>query len=224
MKKFRLFTMASLLAFAAGAQAQIKCVTAEPVVFEAGETTAELVINMDYETDKAICSWGFNLYLPDGIDIENEEVDGTFYYTGEYGFETNPRAIAGTAKKPNDPKVTKKQDGGYLILGYSDSNAAMLSTHGKLVSFTLTGSDAISGIGKISSTSCSYMDGSDAVSADQGLLADSEFAVNGGGESQGINDIKADATAGKVFNIGGQQVAAPTKGLYIQNGKKVIVK
>lgn len=223
MKKFRLFTMASLLAFAVGAQAQdqIKCLTAEPVVFEGDATTADLIVNMDYETDKSICSWGFNLYLPTGVEIEYEKDGDDIYYTGKYSSETNPRAIANLP----DIKVTAKQDGGYLVLGYSDNNAAMKSTHGQLISITLTGSSAIKGNGKITNTSCSYMNGSDAVSADQGLLADFEFTVNGGGDdSQGINDIKADAAAGKVYTIGGQQVVAPTKGLYIQNGKKVIVK
>jgi len=211
--------MASLLAFAVGAQAQdqIKCLTAEPVDFAEGETTADFVVSMDYETDKEICSWAFNLYLPEGLTIAKDEDD---FWLGEYSKETNATAV--TRGLLN---VTEKNDGGYLILGYATGNPKMKSTHGALVTLTLAGSAAIKGEGQIKNTSCSYMNGSDAVSADQGLLADITFAVNGGGSGeQGINDIKADAAAGKVYTIGGQQVVAPTKGLYIQNGKKVIVK
>ena len=42
----------------------------------------------------------------------------------------------------------------------------------------------------------------------------------------GINSVKSDATLndGAVYNLRGQRVAQPTKGLYIVNGKKVIVK
>ena len=69
MKAFKLMMMAGMMAFATAASAQgtIKCLTAEDVTFEAGETTADLVVNMDYTTDKEIVSWGFNLYLPEGI-------------------------------------------------------------------------------------------------------------------------------------------------------------
>lgn len=231
MKAFKLMMMAGMMAFATAASAQgtIKCLTAEDVTFEAGETTADLVVNMDYSTDKEIVSWGFNLYLPDGIDIEFEEESGTFYYTGEYGFDTNPRAIAGTPKKPNDPKVTKKEDGGYLILGYSDSNAAMLSTHGKLISLTLTGSAAISGNGDIKNTSVAYLgtdgDGKEvAISADQGQLADVTFKVNDGGVTDGINDINAAETNAPAYNLQGVRVNANAKGIIIRDGKKMVVK
>ena len=41
----------------------------------------------------------------------------------------------------------------------------------------------------------------------------------------GIESLKAEKVAnGQWFNLAGQRVAQPTKGLYIQNGKKVIVK
>ena len=48
-----------------------------------------------------------------------------------------------------------------------------------------------------------------------------EFTVD---LTQGIKDINAVGTAGKVYNLQGVEVAQPVKGLYIQNGKKVIVK
>ena len=44
-------------------------------------------------------------------------------------------------------------------------------------------------------------------------------------ETQGINAIPtAKANDGAYYNLSGQRVNAPTKGLYIQNGKKMIVK
>ena len=45
------------------------------------------------------------------------------------------------------------------------------------------------------------------------------------GTGTGVSDVKRDGAgdaAGAVYNIGGQRVAAPTKGIYIKNGKKMI--
>lgn len=46
-----------------------------------------------------------------------------------------------------------------------------------------------------------------------------------GDEASGINDMKREATSNnRFYNLSGQEVAQPTKGLYIVNGKKVIIK
>lgn len=46
-----------------------------------------------------------------------------------------------------------------------------------------------------------------------------------GDEATGISNVKSATTAdGQAFNLAGQRVAQPTKGLYIVNGKKVIIK
>jgi hypothetical protein len=45
-----------------------------------------------------------------------------------------------------------------------------------------------------------------------------------GGDATGINEVKAVEAKGEFFNLAGQRVAKPAKGLYIANGKKVIVK
>ena len=45
-------------------------------------------------------------------------------------------------------------------------------------------------------------------------------------DATGISEVKAAATEnnGEIYNLNGQRVAAPSKGLYIMNGKKVIFK
>lgn len=47
-----------------------------------------------------------------------------------------------------------------------------------------------------------------------------------GFDATGISEVKAAATEnnGEIYNLNGQRVAAPSKGLYIMNGKKVIFK
>jgi hypothetical protein len=46
------------------------------------------------------------------------------------------------------------------------------------------------------------------------------------GETTGVNDVrgKMEDVRGAVYNLAGQRVAQPTKGLYIVNGKKYVVK
>lgn len=45
------------------------------------------------------------------------------------------------------------------------------------------------------------------------------------GETTGIGDVKRETiTDDRYYNLGGQRVENPTKGLYIKNGKKVVVK
>jgi uncharacterized repeat protein (TIGR02543 family) len=43
-------------------------------------------------------------------------------------------------------------------------------------------------------------------------------------ETTGVNEVKTQKATGEYFNLAGQRVAQPTKGLYIVNGRKVIIK
>ena len=53
-----------------------------------------------------------------------------------------------------------------------------------------------------------------------------ELTINFGGEATGINTLNVEngTLNGKVFDLQGRQVAQPAKGLYIVNGKKVVIK
>jgi hypothetical protein len=48
--------------------------------------------------------------------------------------------------------------------------------------------------------------------------------VRFGGEATGIEAVKTTKANGEYYNLAGQRVAQPTKGLYIVNGKKVVIK
>ena len=56
--------------------------------------------------------------------------------------------------------------------------------------------------------------------------APSLIAIFDGGQTTGIDAVKGSefTVDGKYYNLAGQRVAQPTKGLYIVNGKKVVVK
>jgi hypothetical protein len=50
------------------------------------------------------------------------------------------------------------------------------------------------------------------------------IGLDGTTETTGINSIAAEKKSNEVYNLQGQRMAAPQKGLYIMNGKKVVLK
>ena len=52
------------------------------------------------------------------------------------------------------------------------------------------------------------------------------LAIDFDGETTGVNTLNVERGTlnGEVYNLNGQRVAQPTKGLYIVNGRKVVVK
>ena len=53
-----------------------------------------------------------------------------------------------------------------------------------------------------------------------------ELSVSFGGETTGIDEVRGqkEYVRGECFNLAGQRVAQPTRGLYIVNGRKVVIK
>ena len=218
MKKFRLMMMAGLMAFASAASAEgtVKCFYTDPVLtFEEGAEQADLKISMDYDAgEDVICTWQFELYLPAGIDpIYNEDDEE---WLGEVSAETNRSKFV-----KNGLKITKKADGGYIVLGFDDGgNKPMTATKGLLCVITVSGNSTITGTGKIVNTA---LGNNKDESVNQGNFADFVFSVNGG-DSQGINDIIAAESNAPAYNLQGIRVNSEAKGLIIRDGKKQIVK
>ena len=60
------------------------------------------------------------------------------------------------------------------------------------------------------------------IAKEQGAPA--RLSIAFGNEETGISSVAAVKTDNVFFNLGGQRIAQPTKGLYIVNGKKVVLK
>ena len=58
----------------------------------------------------------------------------------------------------------------------------------------------------------------------KGQGAPARLSIAFGNEETGISSVAAVKTDNVFFNLGGQRIAQPTKGLYIVNGKKVVLK
>lgn len=227
MKIFRLLTMVGLMALATSAQAQKKvALTAEPITAANGGESVDLIINMDYDTDEEVAGINFDLYLPEGILLNGfdtkEAQDDAKASALKKACSLGDDGVWGEDAAANWLSVKTKSDGGLLfVLIDQDDKTPFETTKGKVVTVKVHAvADVENATGSIKNIAISN---TSSVSLDLDNIEDYEFTVNGG-ESQGINDIKADAAAGKVYTVGGQQVIAPTKGLYIQDGKKVIVK
>ena len=64
------------------------------------------------------------------------------------------------------------------------------------------------------------------ISVNKSSSAPEFFGLVGDGNTTGMNDVrsKMEEGRGEFYNLNGQRVAQPTKGLYIVNGKKVVIK
>lgn len=82
--------------------------------------------------------------------------------------------------------------------------------------FLTYSNDDIEGTFKLEITMCFEIDSKSYV-IHITLLDETSYA-------EGIESINADNKVGKIYNLQGQEVAAPAKGIYIMNGKKIMVK
>ena len=57
-----------------------------------------------------------------------------------------------------------------------------------------------------------------------GINIDGDLVSEDGGFTDGINQVAVDSATGHVYNLQGIRVKNATKGVYIQNGKKVVIK
>ncbi len=71
-----------------------------------------------------------------------------------------------------------------------------------------------------------YVNGLRAYFEYKGSEARESVTFDFGGETTGVNDVRSKMSEARseYFNLAGQRIAQPTKGLYIVNGKKVVIK
>lgn len=103
----------------------------EPLTLRAGETGV-LNINMNNEDD--ICSFQFNIKLPDGISIIKE-----YNEDDEYVESIN---LTNRKKSSHELSFKETEDGGYFLIAYSLSNSTFRNNSGAIVSIKVK-SDAV---------------------------------------------------------------------------------
>ena len=160
--------------------------------------------------------------------------DATAYYATDNG-DGSATAVTITYPAKNTPMLIKGENGtDYFFEVNSDAgidvsgsnafkagNGTVYSTDGSNYNYVLNG-DAFylaKSTGTTVASGKAYLQLSQQASAGARVL---RFADD---ETQGINAISTvKAADGAYYNLSGQRVNAPVKGLYIHNGKKMIVK
>lgn len=210
MKALKTLLVGALLAFAGNAMGQSTLtLTAEDVVIEAG-STADLTISMENNFDMA--AWSVKLYLPEGIKLAYDEEEE------EYCIELSSRH-----KKKHSFGVTLTADGGYLIIVAAGTNVPpiMEGNSGEVATITLEADATFTGTatGTIKDIQGSTQD---AVQTNQ--EGEVQFNITEQNTATGINSVNLDAQSGKIYNLNGQRVEKAQNGIFIKNGKKVVVK
>ena len=144
----------------------------------------------------------FDLHLPEGLTVKK---NGT-----ELDFD-----IAGRTTWRKHSLDANEVDGAYGFLLYSSSNALIEGTSGAIIKVNVVADNAFNG-GKI------VIDNALLVSPDEKETKPAAYVYD---FTVGIHSIMADDNrGGKVYNLSGQRLTAPKKGINIVGGKKVVVK
>ena len=210
---------------------EVTVFTAEDVK-TAEDGSFDLVVKMDFETTQTLVGWNLNVMLPEGVVfntekqtlgqqkkcvILSEEIHPTYNYDPEIDDDVDYQSML---------DFKKRVDGGYQLVWIDDNKCPLVSTHGQLLTIKLKAENpAMTGTGKIYGIGLSNnKDQGFATFGGGATIADVEFSINGGGDSDGIQDVKVAGSKSAVYNLSGQRVNGQAKGLLIQDGKKFIVK
>ena len=186
--------------------------TIENTVIDAGSTGTLNVILTNPETNFIACQ--FDVTLPAGLDVQRTSA----------GKVSKAKTCALTDRSANEEEefefnftITEVGTNQYRFTMYNDNNDAFMgASGGAIMVLTVTASDGFSGgEGKIHAITLTN-DQRKGISPD-----DATFTV---GTATGINDLKVDGSKAPAYNLAGQKVADGFKGIYIQNGKKMIQK
>lgn len=104
--------------------------TIAPLTLNPGEIG---VLNIDMTNEKSICSFQFNIKLPQGISVVKEYNEDDEYV----------EAIYLTSRKKSSHELTFKQtaDGGYFLIAYSLNNASFRDNCGTIVTIKVKAED-----------------------------------------------------------------------------------
>ena len=181
----------------------------EPFSISAGETK-EIAIMLD-NPDDAFTSLQFDLYLPQGIDVASDE----YGHLIGLGSRTS-------LNKHNNPLTAQQEDGAIRVLCYSSNGCEFRGQSGDIITITLKADDSIESgtyelairnaeLARLNETSDKPSDTVALVTVDN---------------ATGIGTLKEiDTTESTIYDLQGRKVEEiTTSGIYIINGKKVLVK
>lgn len=168
----------------------------EPIEAKAGEQ-ATMRVNISQPSETTVLQ--FCLQLPAGVTVN------------ESG------CAVGTAAANHTLSVNRMDSGDYLFVFYNLDFQQF--TGGTLLTIPITmATDSKTGNGMLYTVRSAKQD---AVSQQ---LAASDFTITVKGEATRIESVAKNAQTPSVFNLSGQRLALPQKGINVIGGKKVVVK
>lgn len=204
MKMRKLFTL--LVAFICGtmASAQTGAISVNSVTIAKGGTSQmEVTINNAKENT----AFQFDLSLPTGITVKSVGLNGEYPET----------------------RITLNDDvdGKARFLSYDEENANLNDDTKVMITLEAAADATIGDVAVVGSEVWvvkEYNDIIDASTQGDGNVA--IITITDGSDTTGISRIAVEAAGNDLwYNLSGQRICAPTKkGLYIRNGKKIVLK
>lgn len=174
------------------------------------------------ETEKITLTKKYNTYVPaKALDFSSVEGLTAYYVT------------AVTATEATLTKATTVAAGeGIILEGTADveydvpvaSGEVTANSANLLATGTISEGDFILYDGKFVPCSGGTLPDGKAYLPKASITSSAKALILGFGDATGINEAKAAKADGAIYSISGVRVAQPQKGVYIMNGRKVIVK
>ena len=205
MKK--IFTFAIALVCALAVNAQVSKLTGNAdgtgdVVVTAGTSTSVAYVYV--EASKQFAGYQVDLYLPEGVTVKSQKRGSLIAWD-----EDNEAASHSISK-------AAQTDGAMRFLVSNTDNTPFTATAGDMLKITFNVDAAFTGGDvKVANAVIAFADGSKEMP---------EAVTTTMMETTGINDVKAESANAPIYNLQGVQVKEATNGVFIQNGKKYIVK
>lgn len=182
----------------------------EPFVISAGEEK-EIEVLMSNPGD-AFTGLQFDFVLPEGIEVVTDDD----YYLIDLGSRTNTR-------KHVSPEASVQEDGSLRVLTYSNKNELFKGESGDVLVITVKAADNLDDGCyelKLKNIVLSRADGT------KDTPADTTAIITVGENVTGVDDVLVDVNKADnvIYDLSGRAVENPTKGFYISNGKKIIVR
>lgn len=210
VKRYLVSVAAALTAAFAFAQADDVLVVGDVTIVPGQEKEMSILLQ---DASQSYTAFQFDMLLPEGIAIAADEA-------GEL------KATLSEEREADHVLLVKNiAPNTYRFLSYSETNADFTDEDGLLVNVTLSADETVAKDSLLASISDGLL-----VSAfrDQAVQGELAFAVTVVDEDDptAIRAISRSQSSdgGDWHNLNGQRVISPRKGVYIRNGKKVVIK
>lgn len=168
--------------------------------------TKQLTVSLDNTGD--YCSFQFDLILPEGITVPYDEENEMYMADIVPGRFTKTHSLGSNLLKSNR----------FRVIVYSIANKSIKGTSGAVVNITLKADDKLAiGDYTLKLENITLAD----IGENEYYPSDSESTVNV--VTTGIKSVLMDGSSDKIYDLQGRRVNTVKKGIYIVNGKKLIV-